>query len=317
MKREENQLHKILHKTTGEELFSSAKDSWREAVEDAMNQEVSLAGANLSRLDLHGLTHVPKKHAWGYVLTDLKEANFSHSNLRSASLPSVELTAAALIGADLTDANLSGAWMMRADLRDASARGANFSQANLASATLDAKLDHANFDGSLLKYAKLRDASAVHASFKKASMFGATLTNSEFAATDFSGANLENANFSGSRLVGAIFRGANLTRTDLRDADLRHADLNCSNLSRANAGTARGNLLRLTGTRDSMIVVNESVVAIGCYVHSLDWWAEHYNAIGKVEGYSREEIEEYRGHLEYARGWLAKLDGKKAREAAK
>lgn len=38
-------------------------------------------------------------------------------------------------------------------------------------------------------------------------------------------------------------------------------------------------------------------IAIGCHIHDFTYWKEHFKAIGRVEGYSAEEVKEYRHHI--------------------
>ena len=65
-----------------------------------------------------------------------------------------------------------------------------------------------------------------------------------------------------------------------------------------------GEFLVLRGSRHSLIATPEAI-SIGCMRNTPDWWREHYAGVGRSEGYSAAEIEEYRQHIEYAAAWLA------------
>ena len=36
----------------------------------------------------------------------------------------------------------------------------------------------------------------------------------------------------------------------------------------------------------------------------LVWWEKHYQAVGRKEGYTAEQIDEYRLHIAHARAWM-------------
>ena len=109
----------------------------------------------------------------------------------------------------------------------------------------------------------------------------------------------------GAVLTDADLTGADLTDADLTDADLTRAVLTGAVLSNSNCGTAFGNLLRITGSRHPIIAVDEDNISIGCMLHDLAWWREHYKASGRAQRYSDVQIEEYRLHIEYVAQWLA------------
>jgi hypothetical protein len=101
-----------------------------------------------------------------------------------------------------------------------------------------------------------------------------------------------------------VAAGANLTGANLRGADLSGADLSGADLSGANCNTAiGGDFLVLRGSRHSLIATTDAI-SIGCIRNTLDWWREHYAGVGRAEGYSAAEVDEYRQHIEYAAVWL-------------
>jgi hypothetical protein len=63
---------------------------------------------------------------------------------------------------------------------------------------------------------------------------------------------------------------------------------------------------QIQGSRHIMTLCSHTQIAIGCHVHDIGYWQKHYKAIGKAEGYTKEQIEEYGSHI----GYLASLASK-------
>ncbi|MGA9668264.1 MAG: polymer-forming cytoskeletal protein [Terracidiphilus sp.] len=55
----------------------------------------------------------------------------------------------------------------------------------------------------------------------------------------------------------------------------------------------------LQGSRHALTLCSRTHIAIGCHVHDISYWLEHFKAIGKVERYTEAQIEEYGRHLNY------------------
>jgi len=62
--------------------------------------------------------------------------------------------------------------------------------------------------------------------------------------------------------------------------------------------------LYIQGTRHSLSVASYSKLAIGCEIHPVKWWLEHYKETGEANGYTPDEIREYGYHIRYAAKWL-------------
>jgi Pentapeptide repeats (8 copies) len=75
----------------------------------------------------------------------------------------------------------------------------------------------------------------------------------------------------------AVKSGANLEGADLRGANL---------------GGANQRVVQISTIRDQIIAIGKDV-SIGCEKHTLAYWLEHYEAIGKANEYSESEIELY------------------------
>jgi len=117
----------IKNRLTGSILFQSDRETIKEAIVEAVENNANLSDANLRDANLRGAD------LCGADLcgADLCDANLRGANLRGANLRGANLCGADLCGADLCDANLRGA-----NLRGANLRGANLCGADLCGADL-------------------------------------------------------------------------------------------------------------------------------------------------------------------------------------
>ena len=140
----------IKHCYSNTVLYTSNKETLKEALEEAVKNKVNLGGADLECANLRG--------------ADLRDANLQNANLRIANLrgaylQGVNLGGANLLYANLVGANLEGADLRDANLQDANLRGANLENANLGGANLlYVNLGGANLRGTNLLYANLENA---------------------------------------------------------------------------------------------------------------------------------------------------------------
>jgi uncharacterized protein YjbI with pentapeptide repeats len=206
------------------------------------NQRVSLAGKDLSNLDLAGL--------------DFKSAIMTKANLYGA-----DLTSANLKGADLAGAKLDRAIIMKADFSGANLEGATllapsvfsnamiehvdapkFNGANLRGARIAARLDGADFSGADLTNARIgpseRTSEAGMAPASK--MLSVNFSGATMAGTDIREVDLTFGRFAGTNLSGAKLIHVDLSRADFTGADLTGADLTDSNLEGANLTNVKG-----------------------------------------------------------------------------
>ena len=51
--------------------------------------------------------------------------------------------------------------------------------------------------------------------------------------------------------------------------------------------------LYIQGTRHAVTLCSHKQIAIGCHIHDITEWQKKYRAIGKMEGYTPAQIEEY------------------------
>jgi len=102
---------------------------------------------------------------------------------------------------------------------------------------------------------------------------------------------------------GADLRDADLSGADLRDADLRDADLSGAVLSGAVLSGAvlsgaKQYICRIQGSRHEINAIDDDVM-VGCQRHRLSYWMDHYAGIGKMAGYTPDQIAEYGLHLKH------------------
>ena len=140
---------------------------------------------------------------------------------------------------------------------------------------------------------KSETAETIAQAVVEAAKNGANLVGANLYGANLYGANLERANLEGANLVGANLEGANLERANLYGANLERANLYGANLERANL---EGYLFQILGSRHGVIIYREKVV-IGCQSHPVEYWLEHFKAIGRAEHYTTEQVEEYGAYL--------------------
>ncbi len=160
----------------------------------------------------------------------------------------------------------------RADLRSANLRDADLRFTNLQYANLrDADLRDADLRFTNLQYANLRDA--------------------DLRSANLQSANLRSANLQSANLQYANLRSANLQSANLRSANLRSANLQSANLQCADLQSA--DLLIFQHNRATAYFTFDGHIIIGCQNLTVKDWVKRYKAIGKEEGYTKDEINSY------------------------
>ena len=97
--------------------------------------------------------------------------------------------------------------------------------------------------------------------------------------------------------------------------NIREADLRGAYLKGAIGLLPNGIIpLQLGGSRDWIIVRDINHITIGCEHHPVEWWEEHYDAVGRREHYTSEQVKEYRKHIQYCRDWMETNGALKAAE---
>ena len=105
----------------------------------------------------------------------------------------------------------------------------------------------------------------------------------------------ETASTAREAVIEAVKTGANLAGANLAGADL----------TGANGLLPNGLIpLQILGTKHGLIVRKPGCLQIGCHLKPLVEWEETYELIGRGEGYSDQQIAEYRSHIAHARSWM-------------
>jgi hypothetical protein len=65
--------------------------------------------------------------------------------------------------------------------------------------------------------------------------------------------------------------------------------------------------LQIQGSRHLLYVAGPNIIGIGCMQKTAAWWNEHYEAVGRKEGYEESQVEEYRRWLDIAIDYQSKL----------
>jgi hypothetical protein len=110
------------------------------------------------------------------------------------------------------------------------------------------------------------------------------------------GANLRGANLEGANLEGAYLEGAYLEDANLRGANLRGANLRGAYLEDANNISLP--ILNIQGSKHHLFYM-AGAIKIGCESHTVKKWLADYNLIGKRNGYTDEQIEEYFKYINF------------------
>lgn len=157
-----------------------------------------------------------------------------------------------------------------------------------------ADLSRVDLRGNDLYEVDLSKANLSEANLSKVNLVGASLIKT----------NLSGANLSSAQLPRATLYNANLFKANLRDANLIAAHLGGANLNKVNLTGANLTGANLTDTcivgfyikKDFGYFYNNTVKIL-CEEHSLDYWLKNYKQIGKMQGYSKDDIYNYKLQL--------------------
>ena len=149
------------------------------------------------------------------------------------------------------------------------------------------------------------------AASKRALVARAAKAGVDMAHALLGGTNLRNVNLDGAQLRNAYLGDANLSGTSLMGANLRGAFLQRANLTGVRLEGANlidisvdkkyQPVVQIKGAEQWLTMLGAGHVQIGCHQHPLDYWLEHYRAIGRMEGYCEDAIQEYRLYLDLLR----------------
>ncbi len=66
----------------------------------------------------------------------------------------------------------------------------------------------------------------------------------------------------------------------------------------------------ITGTKHTVSFWGRNIINIGCQKHDINWWLEHYRGVGKLEGYTPEQIDEYSNYITICKMMQEQIDNK-------
>lgn len=141
--------------TKGEVIYTSkSAKTTKDAVQEAVKNNVSLVKADLRNLDLRGANLSRAK----LDLANISGANLSFSEFDFASLKSVDFSNSILCGATLCYSSLRSAILENTNLGATNLRGANLRWANLSGANLEyATLYNADLKGAEIENIKINE----------------------------------------------------------------------------------------------------------------------------------------------------------------
>jgi len=127
----------------------------------------------------------------------------------------------------------------------------------------------------------------------------AALRGAYLGGANLEGANLRGANLGGAYLEGANLEGAYLEGANLRGANLEGAYLEGAYLRGANLEGAIGipQSVFICGSRHNVWAI-DGIIKIGCHRLTVEEWIAKYQEIGEREGYSPEQIMEYKTYID-------------------
>ena len=180
------------------------------------NPAIPLNNANLRGIDLSS------RYLKDRIITgdpNLEGINLRGADLSEADLRSANLTKADLLGADLSEADLRWAYLNNAKLFRTDLREADLSGANINNGLLPEDLVRGpNADTSVVS---LRGADLTQADLSGADLSGADLSGAKLL---LSGADLSGVDLSNADLKSAVLPPRGLPDVDLSHANLRGAD---------------------------------------------------------------------------------------------
>ena len=185
---------------------------------------------------------------------DLKQADFTQSEMRETSFSGAHLDDADMSFSKIENVDFSRAHLTGASIGSCTISATSFKEALLLSALFSdnvcEKVDFSRaiglqceLSGSTFRNSKFSKATFTESSFSKAKLSGCNLRGASLHGADFTladlektklqGAYLENACFDRANLAGASMVKAILINANLKDANLENANLEETNLSHA------------------------------------------------------------------------------------
>ena len=200
-------------------------DRRREKVVRALENKQSLAGWDLTGVDLRGLSFEDVDMQGAFCEgAQLEGCSLARARLGGAVLARADLTGACLDDADLDGANLGASKLVDASLRRTSMTNGILSGAELAGCRLhEAKLENAQFLQARLAGAVFTRAALPRAVFLDLDMNGVVFDGACLDKANFISCHLGSASFNGASLVGTTYLGCVIQEASFMDATMTNA----------------------------------------------------------------------------------------------
>ena len=155
-------------------------------------------------------------------------SNFSWPDLWKACPDHADLR-----GANFTMANMAGATLRKVDLRPGQIMSVRKTQVTKDVNFSHANLERADFSNTDLSHANLRNVKANGAMFRDSNLYSVNLSGADLTGADLSGSRMKGVILAGARLIRANLANCDLSEANLRNVDLSTCDTTNTNLQDA------------------------------------------------------------------------------------
>ena len=67
--------------------------------------------------------------------------------------------------------------------------------------------------------------------------------------------------------------------------------------------------LQIQGSKHFVNIPDGKTIKIGCQCHDVEYWLKNFERVGKIEGYTTEQIKEYKRYIDVAAAMIADANG--------
>lgn len=170
---------------------------------------------------------------------------------------------------------------------------------------VDMDLSYTNFEGMILHKAVFQNSILDGASFYGAELSGANFTSASLYRTRFDSAKLFGANFTRAILSQTDFTSSKLYGSTFRETNIENGIFRNVCVTMAIFPVP---ICTLSLNQHSVFATPTSLT-IGCYKHKWEHWFKNYEKIGKLSGYTKEQIEAHYTILKLVYETLQKQQG--------
>ena len=131
--------------------------------------------------------------------------------------------------------------------------------------------------------------------FRGGEFRGGEFHNGLFHGGEFHGGIFYDGEFNGGIFHDGVFHGGEFHDGTFHDGTFRGGEFRCGWLP-----------LQIQGSKHFVNIPDGVSIAIGCRTHVVDYWLQHFEDIGKIEGYTTAQISEYKMYIDLAAKIIAK-----------